>query len=113
MYIAGRGKLETLVREAALADRRIQFQGFVEGSRKRDLIAQCEMLVVPSTWPENAPLTVAEGLSSGLGVVASKIGALPELIHHDRNGLIVPPNDPAALAQAIEGLLPPQTKSRA
>jgi glycosyltransferase involved in cell wall biosynthesis len=104
MYIAGRGKMEALVREAALADKRIQFHGFVEGSRKRDLLAQCEMLVVPSTWPENAPLTVAEGLSNGLGVVASQIGALPEMIHHESNGLLVPPDDPAALAQTIRRL---------
>ena len=44
-------------------------------------------------------------MAEGRPVVATSVGALPELVHHEQTGLIVPPTDPALLASAIERLL--------
>lgn len=58
-------------------------------------------LVVPSICAEGFPRVVAEAFGSGLPIIASRIGGLAEIIEHERTGLLVPPGDPDALADAI------------
>lgn len=53
---------------------------------------------------EGIPVALMEAMSAGLPVVASRTGGIPELVHHDHNGFVVPPGDPAALADALERL---------
>jgi glycosyltransferase involved in cell wall biosynthesis len=53
---------------------------------------------------EGIPVALMEAMSAGLPVVASRTGGIPELVHHERNGLLVPPADPDALADALERL---------
>jgi glycosyltransferase involved in cell wall biosynthesis len=59
-------------------------------------------LVLGSTWPENAPLVILEARAAGCPIVAPDIGGIPELVQHDRDGLLYPPGDVAALALALE-----------
>jgi heptosyltransferase-2 len=65
------------------------------------LIASVDLVIVPSTYPESFGRSVIEAQAVGRPVIASRIGALPELIEEGRTGLLVPPNDAAALAEAI------------
>ncbi len=58
-------------------------------------------LVMPSIWYEAFPRTLVEGFASGLPVIASRIGALAELIEHGRNGLLFEPGSPRALARSL------------
>lgn len=58
-------------------------------------------VVVPSTWWENAPLVVLEAFRHGRPVIASGLGGLAELVRDGASGLLVPPGDPAALADAL------------
>lgn len=46
-------------------------------------------------------MSVLEAMSFGKAVVASRVGALPEVVEEGRTGLLVPPQDPAALARAM------------
>jgi glycosyltransferase involved in cell wall biosynthesis len=62
-------------------------------------------VVVPSLFYETYGYTVAEALMDARPVVASRIGALPELVEHERTGLLVPPGDAAALAAATRRAL--------
>jgi len=64
-----------------------------------------DLLVVPSTWWENSPLTVLEALAAGVPVVGSRTGGLPELIEDGRTGLLVTPGDAAALRTALEDVV--------
>jgi glycosyltransferase involved in cell wall biosynthesis len=64
-----------------------------------------------SDW-EGMPLFVLECMVTGTPVVATNVGGLPEMIEHDRTGLLVPPRDPAALAQAIGALLADPERGR-
>jgi glycosyltransferase involved in cell wall biosynthesis len=59
--------------------------------------------VVPSTWREPCPTVVLEAMRAGRPLVASDIGGIPELVGEDA-GVLVPPNDVAALADAFSAL---------
>lgn len=64
-----------------------------------------DVLVVPSLWPENAPLVIGEALRQGLPVVASQVGGIPEWVQHDRNGWLFPPGDVPALQHLLKRLI--------
>ncbi|HUJ78832.1 MAG TPA: glycosyltransferase family 4 protein [Nitrospiria bacterium] len=63
-------------------------------------VAACDVIVQPSL-NEGMGRTVLEALVMGKPVIASQVGGLPDLIVHGRNGLLVPPASPSALAHAI------------
>ena len=64
-----------------------------------------------SDW-EGMPLFVLECMATRTPVVATNVGGLPEVVEHDRTGLLVPPRDPAALADAISALLADPERGR-
>jgi glycosyltransferase involved in cell wall biosynthesis len=70
---------------------------FDEAGRERAL-HDADVLIVPSIWEENSPLTVREARAAGLRVIGSAIGGIPEL---DPQARLVPPRDPHALSEAI------------
>jgi len=67
-------------------------------------IAACDALVLPS-WAEGTPNVVIEALACGRRVVATRVGGTPDVITSDVLGALVPPRDPAALADAIRDAL--------
>jgi glycosyltransferase involved in cell wall biosynthesis len=67
-----------------------------------DLLAAADLVVLPSRW-EARSLTAQEALRAGTPLVATRTGGLPELLGD--GALLVPPGDPAALADAVAGLL--------
>jgi glycosyltransferase involved in cell wall biosynthesis len=67
-------------------------------------MAEADIVVVPSRF-EGFGLTALEGMALGRPVLATTAGGLPEVIEHGVSGWLVPPNDPAALAQGLANLL--------
>ena len=68
-------------------------------------IASVDLVLVPSTYPESFGRSAIEAQAVGRPVIASRVGALGELIEDGHNGLLVPPRDHEALALAIERVL--------
>jgi glycosyltransferase involved in cell wall biosynthesis len=105
LVIAGDGvcmpDLRRLSTELAL-DGRVQFLGMV-----RDVAGALAgaSLFVLSSVSEGVPLTLLEAMARGLPVVATEVGGIPEVVEHERTGLLVKPGDPAALADAMMRIL--------
>ena len=103
---AGDGDLEALrarARELGL-DGRLMLHGWGGGRRRADLLARASIFVLPS-HAEGLPLGLLEAMAAGCPVVATAVGGIPDLVDHGFNGLLVPPNDAAALAEALASLL--------
>lgn len=82
----------------------IQFKGSVERDEVLRWYRTAAICAVPSVY-ESASLVCREAMACGIAVVASKVGAIPELIQDRQNGLLVPPKSPIELATAIVDLL--------
>jgi glycosyltransferase involved in cell wall biosynthesis len=63
-----------------------------------------DVLAVASVGEEGMPLVALEALQGGVPVIASRLGGLPELVQDGINGFLIRPNDPEALARALERL---------
>jgi glycosyltransferase involved in cell wall biosynthesis len=102
------------LRELALALRvghAVRYAGFVRNVE--DVYAAADLVVNPATGPEAFGRVAAEALSAGRPVVASRIGAIPEVLQHERHALLVRPGDPEELAKAVVRLwLQPRLGSR-
>jgi spore coat protein SA len=96
---------ESLARLAEPVGSAIQFTGFVPREQLKTLYQACDVVVVPSTWQDPAPLVVLEAMATGKSVVATAVGGIPELVRDGVTGLLVPPSDAGALATAIQRLL--------
>jgi len=96
-------KLRRLATETASASGTdIRFEPFVDRTALPELLRSADVLVVPSRWDEPSGLTAAEGLATGLPVIASRVGGLPDVV--GSAGILVAPDDPSALADALAAL---------
>jgi glycosyltransferase involved in cell wall biosynthesis len=66
------------------------------------LMRQALVLVFPAEWYEGFPLTIAEALATGLPVVASRLGAMAEIVQSNRTGLLFTPGNAIDLAVTVE-----------
>lgn len=95
--VYGKGPLQPLVERAP----GLRHQGFLDSAGLRERMHKAAYLVMPSTGMESFGLVAIEAFACGVPVIASHQGGLGELVTHQKNGLLVPPGDPAALASAI------------
>jgi glycosyltransferase involved in cell wall biosynthesis len=77
-----------------------------------DLLAAADVFVMPSLW-EGLPMALLEAMIAGKAIVASATFGIPEAIAHEQEGLLVPPGDVAALANALGSLLVDDTRRAA
>jgi glycosyltransferase involved in cell wall biosynthesis len=88
---------------------RVHFRGRMTRHEIAELLRASDVSAAPSVPTadgrrEGIPVAIMEAMASGLPVVASDISGIPELIEHQRTGLLVPPNRPDLLADALEHL---------
>jgi glycogen synthase len=99
-----RSSLEQLADKLGLSDR-IQFRGFVAPGQVPRMINEATFVVMPSRWSEPFGLVAVESALMGRPIVASRIGGIPEVVDEKETGLLVPVEDPTALAAAVTTLL--------
>ncbi|MFH1549075.1 MAG: glycosyltransferase family 4 protein [Planctomycetota bacterium] len=80
--------------------RGLEFLDHVASAEIPALYRNSAVVVVPSLY-ENFPNVCLEAMASGMPLVASNVGGIPEMVEDGRTGILVPPGDPAALADAI------------
>lgn len=106
------GQRAALERAAAGIADRVRFAGWLAGDDLAAAYRDAAVVAIPSVWPENFPTVALEALGVGRAIVASRVGGVPELVADGHNGLLVPPDDPAALADALDRLLgDPQSRT--
>ena len=105
LYIAGEGPLrkplEEQIRQADLLD-----HVHLLGNRTDipELLRLTDIFVLPSRW-EGLPMALLEAMDAGLPVVATDVEGVEEVIEKEINGLLVPPEDTGALADALLRLI--------
>ena len=107
LTIAGRGNAENAARKFVKhreLDGRVHFAGWVAGSDLESVLMESDILVLPS-WAEGLPNAMIEAMAAGLAVVVSAVGNIPDVITNNKQALLVPPKDVAALKIALEKVL--------
>jgi len=99
---AFRPKFEQMARGMGLASR-VRFLG--ERNDIPAVLASLDISVVPSI-SESLPNVVLESMAAGVPVVATRVGGIPDILEHEKSGLLVPPGDDAQLTEAIGCLIP-------
>jgi glycogen synthase len=98
-----RAALCRLADELGVADR-VTVTGFVPHGMVPGLLAGADVVVLPSRYEELGTALV-EAMAAGRPVVAARVGGIPELVRDGVDGLLVPPDDPGALAKAVTRVL--------
>jgi len=75
-----------------------------ERSDVPEILAASDIFVLSTNW-EGLPRSIIEAMMAGLPVVATRVGGVPELVEDGVTGLLVPPKDPDALAEALQKLI--------
>jgi L-malate glycosyltransferase len=104
-YIIGSGPLEETLKMTAAnlgLARRVHFLGFRPDAKR--LIAGLDIFVLPSLH-EGIPYVLLEAMSYRKTVVCTNVGGVPEIVTHEKDGILVRPKDPQGLYKAIKDLL--------
>lgn len=100
--LAGDGPIDgyrALAKDLGILDS-VSFTGWLDEKRVSELCAGADVLVLPS-YAEGLAMSVLEGLSHGLAVITTPVGAHSEVIEPEVSGILVPPGDIATLADAL------------
>lgn len=83
----------------------VEWAGFIPRAEMPATVDRADVVILTSIWPENEPVALLEAMASGAAQLGTDIGGIPELIENERSGLIVPPGDALALAEAMRRLI--------
>ncbi|MGH8529925.1 MAG: glycosyltransferase family 4 protein [Nevskiales bacterium] len=98
LVLLGAGKDEAMLRASARGLDNVLFAGFQHNVG--DWFAALDAFAFPSLH-EGLGSVLLDAMQAGLPIVASAVGGIPEIVEHEVNGLLVPPRDAGALAQAM------------
>lgn len=114
LVIAGTGEDENKIRKQIRRyglEKYIVIKGWIEGKEKEHLFQNSQILVLPS-YNEGLPISILEGISYGLPVIASNVGDISMAVHNNINGYLIKPGDKEKMADCIISLMSKVTYSR-
>ncbi|HUP96566.1 MAG TPA: glycosyltransferase family 4 protein [Usitatibacter sp.] len=103
LVVAGDGAEQDRLRRYAQAlglGPKVSFTGPLMGAARVRLLSTADALLMPS-YSEGLPYALLEAMAAGVPVIATPVGAIPDVMTHGIHGLIVPPRDGKAIAEAI------------
>ncbi|MDE5970042.1 MAG: glycosyltransferase family 4 protein [Muribaculaceae bacterium] len=103
LVIAGSGKLYKWMKEYSeceIGHGEVVFTGWVDCEERNTLLNNADVVVLPSNY-ECQPMALIEGMASGCGIIATRVGGISDMVKHDVNGLLVDYGNIDNLAQAI------------
>jgi len=86
------------------APENIVFEGYKSGAAVAEIYRKADVFCCPSLWWEPCALVLGEAMATGIPIVATNVGGTPEMLA-EGGGILVCPNDPVALANALESLV--------
>ena len=110
LVVAGAGPMEAWLRERRLAN--VVLLGHLGAEALAAVRTRAAVVLMPSLFPETFGYAAIEAMLDGRTVVASRIGALPELVEHEVTGLLVPPGDTVAFASATRRAIDDSSAAR-
>lgn len=102
--IAGAGSRAASIAEQAASLDNVSMLGLLEAHQLAAIRREARAEVAPAVWYEVFGMSVLEAMQVGIPVIAGDIGGLPDIVHHEVTGLLIPPGDVDALVAAIERL---------
>jgi glycosyltransferase involved in cell wall biosynthesis len=103
LVVAGSGAEDTRLKRYAQAlgiASRVTFAGPVFGADKVKLLAGADVMLLPS-YSEGLPYALLEAMAAGVPVIATPVGAIPDVVADGIHGFLVPPRDGKAIAEAL------------
>ena len=103
LIIAGTGFLEQELKEFVgreITGGKVYFTGWVNHEERDRLLEQSDIIVLPSLF-ECQPMSLLEGMAAGCGIVATRIGGVPDIVRDNENGFLVEPGDVKGVADAM------------
>lgn len=104
LIVCGNGKDEKAMKEFISKNNlqgRVIIAGWVEDNEKREKLEESDVMVLPS-YAEAFPVSILEGMSYRLPVIATSVGSIPEMIENFREGILVNPKDSEQLKESIK-----------
>ena len=104
LTVAGNGELERIRALAASLGPTIDIRSWIPAEERDRLLQEADVYVLPSYF-EGVPMSILEALAAGLPVIATRVGGIPEIVTHEKTGLLIEPGDVEALSRQIERLV--------
>lgn len=106
LVLAGKGQLaecRAMAQRLGIGDR-VELPGWLRGAELERCFADADIFCLPS-YGEGMPMSILQAMAFGLPTVASDVGGIPDLLVHERHGLLIPPGNIEMLSTAIRRLL--------
>ena len=107
LLIAGEGEASHSAREYLCSKglgASVSFLGWIDGDQKLQTLADADVFCLPS-YVEGLPNAMIEAMATGLPIVVTPVGSIPDFITHEVNGMISPIGDSQSLANCLEALI--------
>ncbi len=100
LVLAGPGELPVASRELVESRPDVEWRGWLEGAEREEVVGSASIFILASS-SEGLPMALLEAMSAGQAIAATEVGGVPDVVDDGVEALLVPPEDPAALAAAI------------